>query len=144
MRIRFWIPALIWMGVVFLLSTDLFSATETASIVEGILRWLFPFLSPIRVREIHFGIRKAAHVSVYAALSLFYVMALTASFRLKPRLSARTAALALFMATLYACTDEWHQSFSRLRTASPIDVLYDSAGAVAMLGFLSLKSRFRA
>jgi VanZ family protein len=142
MRFRYWIPALIWMGVIFLLSTDMFSSPETASIVEGILRWLFPFLSGTWVRGIHFGIRKTAHLSVYAALLLFYLMGLSASFRLKPRLSPKTAALALVMATLYACTDEWHQSFSPLRLGTPTDVLFDSAGALAMLGFLNLKSRF--
>ncbi len=45
------------------------------------------------------------------------------------------------LCTVNAALDEWHQSFVSSRTGSPIDVMIDSAGALAGLGIYWLLAR---
>jgi hypothetical protein len=74
-------------------------------------------------------LRKLAHTTEYAVLG---VLLLRATGRVS---------VAFVLATLYAVTDELHQSFVAGRHASPLDVAIDAAGVA--LG-LALASRLRA
>jgi VanZ family protein len=74
-------------------------------------------------------LRKLAHTTEYAVLGVLLL-------RAKGRVS-----VAFVLATLYAVTDELHQSFVAGRHASPLDVAIDAAGVA--LG-LALASRLRA
>ncbi|MEA2137345.1 MAG: hypothetical protein QOG56_495 [Solirubrobacteraceae bacterium] len=64
------------------------------------------------------ALRKLAHVTIYAALWL--TLARAAGWR-------RPVAVMVF-ALLYACTDEWHQSFVDGRHGTPVDVAIDAIG----------------
>jgi hypothetical protein len=47
---------LLWAGVIFSMSTDTFSSEHTASVIEPILRWLDPSLTPHQfelIRALH-------------------------------------------------------------------------------------------
>ena len=56
--------------------------------------------------------------------------------------SRRAALLAFLIASLYAVTDEYHQTFVEGRNGSPIDWAIDSAGAaLATLRLRSAPSR---
>jgi VanZ family protein len=73
-------------------------------------------------------IKKAGHASGYALLGLAYY------FALPPRLSKGFRwILALFMAVLFALSDEFHQSFVQDRNSSIIDVGIDTIGAAIAL-----------
>ena len=65
---RYWVPVVLWMAVIFLMSTNLGSAATTSRFVEPFLRWLIPSISPATIQQVHFWIRKSAHLGEYTAL----------------------------------------------------------------------------
>ncbi|MFH1262370.1 MAG: VanZ family protein [Pseudomonadota bacterium] len=140
---KYWIPSLIWMGVIFLLSSDLFAASMTGSIVGKIVEFFFPSLAAPVIEEIHHAARKLAHVTVFALLSWFYLMGLVMEFAVIPRFSFKQALSAIFLAFLYALTDEGHQALSPTRTAAIADVGWDAVGATLMQIWLAARSRSR-
>jgi len=126
--LKYWLPLVIWVGVIFVGSTDLMSAQHTSRFIVPFLRWLNPHISWAAINTIHTVIRKLGHVSEYAILALLLWRALYSG----PTLRTKTPIL--FGAVLLACAvfavgDEFHQSFMRSRTPSGRDVLLDSAGA---------------
>ena len=105
-----WLPALAVMGMIFFLS----SLPADVLPDYGLLDLL---------------VKKGGHAIGYALLASAYFYALP------PRLSAGyKALLALFMAVLFALSDEFHQSFVQGRTSSLRDVAIDTMGAVVGLG----------
>ena len=133
-RLR-WLPPVIWVGVIFWLSTDDFSADHTWGVIEPALRWVNPDFTPAQLYLAHYYARKAAHFAVYAVLAW---LVLDAS---RPRAGAggglRWAVSALAIVAGCALLDEYHQFFTDRRAASPYDSLIDVAGgfaAVAALG----------
>ncbi|WP_218730174.1 VanZ family protein [Brochothrix thermosphacta] len=79
---------------------------------------------------IEFFIRKAAHFSIYFIMGMIYILILH-SFRVKKQLIWVLSPITL---SLFAVTDEWHQSFTVDRTPLVSDVILDSIGA--LLGIL--------
>ena len=133
-RYKYFIPAIAWMAVIFGLSTALFGAEETGSIVEWVVRAIAPGLPQPDIDTIHFLIRKAAHVSEYAVLLLLWRRGFT-------RLGLgefKAVSVAFVISAAYAASDEYHQSFVANRTASAIDVLIDMTGAAAAILVLEL------
>jgi VanZ family protein len=131
--IKYWLPLLLWIGVIFLGSTDLMSAEHTSRFIVPFLRWLKPDILPGTLASIHFMIRKCAHVGEYAVLALLLVRAaicMTNLTRSMPILRV-SAWVGCF---LVAAADEFHQAFVASRGASVTDVMIDSAGAI--LGLL--------
>ena len=135
-RISYWLPPVIWMGVIFLLSTDEFSAQNTGSWFETVLRFLNLSFSEGTLRVLHFVLRKAAHLTGYAILALLFYRAVH-SGKL-PRWNVKTALIAFGLAAAYAIVDEVHQSFTLSRTGSPMDVIVDWAGAAGGLAVVRL------
>ena len=126
--LKYWLPLLIWLGVIFVGSTDLLSAQHTSRFIAPFLRWLDPGISWAAINTIHTVIRKLGHVSEYAILAVLLWRALYSGTAL------RTKTPILFGAVLLACAvfavgDEFHQSFVQSRTSSGRDVLLDGAGA---------------
>ena len=50
-------------------STDLMSAEHTSRILTPLLRWWNPDISPAAIAQVHFFVRKAAHLTEYAILA---------------------------------------------------------------------------
>ena len=73
---RYWLPVLLWMILIFGMSTGLGSAENTSRFIEPFLRWLIPDITPARLQQVHFYIRKAAHLTEYAILGLLLWRAL--------------------------------------------------------------------
>jgi len=115
------------MVVISGLSTDAFSATETSQFILPLLRWLLPDASPETLGSLHGIIRKAAHVTEFAVLSLLWYRALDWS-RGKRRIAP--ALWAFFLASAFGGLDEAHQLFVPSRSASIVDVGWDSFGAL--------------
>ena len=130
-----WLPAILWAAVIFGLSTDTFSALHTGSVIEPILRWLMPSLSPDAVDQIHFLIRKSAHFTEYFIFFLLLYRGIRAG---RQGWHWSWGIAAWFIAAAYSCLDEIHQSFVASRTASPWDSLLDSTGALVALFVLFL------
>ena len=131
--LKYWLPLLVWLGVIFVGSTSVMSAEHTSRYVVPFLLWLKPGMSPNAIWTILVVARKCAHVTEYAVLALLLWRAL----RSVPTLSRK--ALTLFGAVLLGCalfaaSDEFHQTFVKSRTPSIRDVFLDVGGA--FLGLL--------
>jgi hypothetical protein len=72
-----WLPVIVWVGVIFLGSTDLMSAEHTSRFIVPFLRWLKPDISAETLASIHFIVRKCTHVGEYAILALLLLRAAT-------------------------------------------------------------------
>jgi VanZ family protein len=115
-----WGPAMVWMVVLFVLSTSAFSASNTSRVIEPMLRWIFPSASLVTIAMMSNLIRKMAHFTDYAIL--FWLL-----FR-GPLIKRPYTALACCV--IYAFLDEGHQIFAMGRGASLYDVALDSSGAL--------------
>jgi len=115
-RLALWLPPLALMGAIFFFSAQ-------PSLDSG-LGWID-----------HIG-RKVIHFGEYALLTCLCWRALEPSTN--PR---RAALLAFVLASAYAVTDEYHQSFVEGRHGTPVDWLIDSAGAAAAAWWLSARTR---
>ncbi len=135
--LRYWLPLLLWMLVIFGASADPQSIAHTSRFLVPILRWFDPDVSQETIDAVRWVVRKGAHMTEYAVLAWLAWRVLRKPIRRDPRpWSWRTAAVALAAAVLYAATDEFHQSFVRGRTGSPVDVGIDTFGSAMGLLFL--------
>ena len=124
------VPATLWMGVIFMMSAtpgDVSGAQSgtIAQLVCGAVSFLFgeraaAGLSPDGINLL---VRKAAHMTEYAILFLLEYGALRSCGARRP------GAAALLICVGYAATDEWHQGFVAGRGPSVVDVGIDALGA---------------
>ena len=127
---RYWLPPLAWMALIWIVSSDIGSADHSVGPFAWIIGTLFPWATPAQAELAHKVVRKIGHMVEYAVLAVLWFRTLYADRRLQPTPSA-LGALAISVA--WAITDEVHQSFVPSRTASALDVTFDSAGAVVIL-----------
>jgi len=127
--LKYWLPLLVWLGVIFLGSTSLMSAEHTSRLIVPMLLWLKPGLSPKTIWIILVIMRKCAHVTEYAILALLLWRALRSGPTLRTKLPTLFSAVLLACA-VFAASDEFHQSFVKSRTPSVGDVLLDVVGAL--------------
>ncbi|PYJ75364.1 MAG: hypothetical protein DME77_09585 [Verrucomicrobia bacterium] len=127
--LKYWLPVLIWLCVIFVGSTDVLSAEQTSRFVEPFLRWLKPDISSETLAQIHFFARKLGHIFEYALLAIFLWRALRSGANLRVKISILVIVV-WFVCAIFAATDEFHQSFIPSRTASPNDVVIDIFGVV--------------
>jgi VanZ family protein len=127
--LKYWLPLLLWLGVIFIGSTDLMSAEHTSRFIVPFLRWLKPDISPENLASIHFIVRKGAHLSEYAVLALLLLRTAICMTNRKRPISI--LCLSVWVVCVFvAATDEFHQTFIRSRGASIRDMMIDSAGAI--------------
>ncbi|MGB7437993.1 MAG: VanZ family protein [Candidatus Acidiferrum sp.] len=136
-----WWPALLWAAFISILSTDTFSAAHTSLVVEPILRWLFPSITPGGLELVHHMIRKSAHFTEYFIFFLLLYHGIRASRRNERPWHWSWALAAWFIAAVYSALDEIHQIFVPSRGPSPWDSLIDSTGALFALVVLFLLYR---
>jgi VanZ family protein len=117
---RRWMPPALWLAALFVFSTSIFSAANTASIIEPFLRFLMPWASAAAISTMHALIRKSAHFINYAIL--FWLL-------IRGPMAGRPY-MALVVCVAYAMLDESHQIFVPGRTPSIYDVAIDSSGAL--------------
>ena len=118
--LRQWIPVVAWGALIFCLSTSAFSASHTATIIDPILRWMFPGISGAALDVGHMLVRKSAHFAEYGVL--FWLL-------IRGPMAERPY-LAVMLCVVYALTDEGHQVFVPGRSASLYDAALDSSGAL--------------
>jgi VanZ family protein len=128
--VRYWLPVVLWMSVIFGFSTEAGAPRHTSRIIGPLLRWFNPEISDEAIREVKLVVRKTAHLTEYAILALLVWRARRQPVRGKRRPWRRADAFFAFaIAALFAVTDEWHQSFVPSREGKFLDVLIDSTGA---------------
>src|ERR1700726_1139477 len=124
-----WMPVIGWMLLIFIGSTDAFSAEQTSRFLVPFLLWLDPHISVATILTIHTAVRKLGHFTAYAVLAALLWRALREQAAFLMKVWA-PALLALVVAAIYAAFDEFHQSFVPSRTASTRDVAIDIGGAI--------------
>jgi VanZ family protein len=142
--LKYWLPVLIWMALIFSASSDSHSYEHSSFFIEPLLHWLFPRMSQSRVEAIHHLTRKCAHLTEYAVLALLLWRALRQPVKNDPRpWGWPKAGLALAIVFLYAASDEFHQIFVPTRSPLVSDVFIDTAGGAAGLLALWIFGRWR-
>jgi VanZ family protein len=134
--LKFWLPVLVWMTVIFSASADSHSSEHTSRFFVPFLHWLFPQMSPVNIEKIHHLFRKCGHLTEYAILALLVWRALHASKKNLPKWSWPKVGGTLLIVCLYAASDEFHQIFVPTRTPLVSDVLIDTTGGA--IGLLAL------
>ena len=124
--LKYWLPVLIWLAVIFVGSTDLMSAEHTSRFIGPFLRWFVPDIPDATVVSVQFFVRKCAHLTEYAILATLLCRAARPSIA-RPW---RAAFLAFFVAAASAVLDEFHQSFVASRTGNAVDVAIDCGGGL--------------
>jgi VanZ family protein len=131
--LKYWLPLLIWLGVIFVNSGSAMSAEHTSRHIVPVLLWLKPGMSPQAIWIILVFVRKSAHVIEYTVLALLLWRALRSVSLLRTE-TVMVFGAALLGSALFAASDEFHQIFVQSRTPSVHDVFLDVAGA--LLGLL--------
>jgi VanZ family protein len=110
--LRWWLPVFLWCGVIYTLSA-------------------IPHLRLFKADLLDFVVRKTAHMVEYGVLARLLARAFTGSTLWSWK---KIFAWSLALAILYACTDEYHQTFVAGRHGTPRDVGFDSVGAWVAMG----------
>jgi len=128
--IKYWLPPLLWMSLIFIGSADSRSVNRSSRIIAPIIRWFVPDISDEALGACVLAVRKMAHVTEYACFAILMWRALRQHTRHDKRpWTWREPKLALLSAFGYACLDEFHQIFVPGRGPSVHDVLIDTLGA---------------
>jgi len=142
--IKYWLPVLAWMAMIFIASTRMLSADQTSRIIGPVLRFFFPDIEDAAIQSVQFAFRKAAHATEYAVLALLVWRA-----RVKPSRgdhrpwSWNEAGIAFAVSLAYAISDEIHQNYVPSRQGMASDVVIDAAGAAAALLLLRALAGWR-
>ncbi len=110
------------------MSTGTFSAQNTSSIIEPLLRFVMPSTTEEDLSLINGVTRKAAHITEYFILGILLFRAFRSGS--KKLMTFRWAFYSFLIVVLYAAGDEFHQSFEATRSASIIDVGIDAVGGI--------------
>jgi VanZ family protein len=135
--IKYWLPVLIWMVVIYSASSDTKSFEHSSRILGPLFHWLFPHMSEKGVSALVFLVRKCAHLTEYAVLGLLVLRAVRQPVRNDKRpWRWSQAGFAVLVVGIYAASDEIHQLFVPHREGRIADVMIDTSGAV--IGILLL------
>ena len=155
-----WWPALLWLGIFRLESTDMASASNTSGLLHAVISFVYPRISPLFIEEINGVLRKSGHFIGYGVLAALVFLALknTNRDRLRPLLQRPWglylrdlwrwdwAVVGILVAVITASFDEIHQKFMASRTGRWQDVVIDTSGALALqfvIYLLSLRAFIR-
>ncbi len=150
-RLLFIILSILCMTVIFFFSSENSdeSSQTSGNIVKLILRHVVPDfteLSAARQKELihsaQFIVRKLAHFTIYTTLGLLLSMSMG-----RRKFLSRQTLLALTAGTVYAVSDEIHQSLIPGRSCELRDVMIDTSGVltgivISMIIFMIVK-RYR-
>ena len=141
---KYWLPVVLWMGLIFCGSTDALSSKRTSRILSPLLHWLIPNISEEAIDAVKTVVRKGGHVAEYSVLALLLWRARRRPIKNDPRpWSWREAAFAVCAAGVYAVTDEFHQVFVPSRGASVWDIGLDTLGAAGGILLIWCLGRWR-
>lgn len=121
-----WTLVALWAAVIFFMSAHAGSDFDGEGPLAAIKRWLVGLAAPVFGPDTDI-VNVVAHFTEYL---VFGVLLLLAVRRTWPALGwGKLALIAIAVASLYAITDELHQSFVPGRMCDPADWLTDTLGA---------------
>jgi VanZ family protein len=129
--IKYWLPSVILMIIIFIGSHDPASG-EKSDFISGFFTKVFAYITGYQLNHeqgalTSFVIRKLAHISEYFLLTLSYYYAVSKTFKNTTSFH-KTYFIAFLMGLVYAVSDEYHQTFIPGRVGLYEDVLIDSVG----------------
>jgi VanZ family protein len=139
--LKYWLPVVIWMLVIFTASTGAGTPQHTSRFIRPLLQIFKPDLTDEQFEKIHYVIRKTGHFVEYAILGLLLWRALRSEQRFGALIPAAQFVAVLLLCAFYATTDEFHQRYVRGREPSLHDVTLDSCGAACGLVVYGIASR---
>jgi len=119
--LRFWLPLVVHMGLIFFLSS----------------RTHFPVEMPPWA----YHVDKCVHAFLFGFLAFLFLRALLKGNY--PRVSFKTAIASIAFTVFYGATDEFHQQFVPGRTPDPYDIAADAAGAIIVCLFILFLNSYR-
>lgn len=126
--IKYWIPVIFMMGIIFFLSSGIFTSGYTSRFFFPTIHSLFPRLSWQGVSLIHELIRALAHIAEYFFIGLLLSHAF---YRNSGQIwNLKRSVKIIILLTLLALSDEFFQSFFPLRKSSLADVGLDLIGVI--------------
>ncbi|MGH7798615.1 MAG: VanZ family protein [Candidatus Binatia bacterium] len=134
-RVTDWLSVIVWAGLIFVFSTEILSDSNTAGVIGPLLREVFPSLSGDGLERIHLLVRKLGHFTE------FFVLAVLIMRALRNQSKEDRIGVAIALSTLYAVSDELHQSAVPSRTAHAMDVLIDVCGGICGTLWFRLRNR---
>ena len=136
------------MGMIFFMSAK--DANESGSMSKWLVntsfgRMLIRLLPRLTDRGDEIDLRKYAHMAEFALLAVPSVLFFR-ELLLEKRVPIRASFCSLLFCFLYACSDEYHQTFVPGRAGAMIDVAVDMAGvlfglALVLLGCMTCMRR---
>ncbi|HEX8638910.1 MAG TPA: VanZ family protein [Pyrinomonadaceae bacterium] len=130
-RIFRYAPLILWIALIFYLSSGQASMPQTSRFIRPLLEFLFPNSSEEIYTAYHAFIRKFAHFFVYAVLAFWSWRAVKESS--KAVLQKYKYLFSLALVFLVASIDETNQSYNVARTGSIYDVLLDFTGGLTVV-----------
>lgn len=133
-RKYFWyVPAIIWMLVIFNLSGQVGQASGRLSL--QVTEKIVDVIEVVRggdeedayrlTVKLHPYVRKLAHMTEYGILYTLLMLSFLASM-----VTTRSMSFSILMSFLYACMDEFHQTFVSSRAGQFTDVCIDMTGVL--------------
>ena len=128
------------MGMIFFMSAK--DANESGSMSKWLVntsfgRMLIRLLPRLTDRGDEIDLRKYAHMAEFALLAVPSVLFFR-ELLLEKRVPIRASFCSLSFCFLYACSDEYHQTFVPGRAGAMIDVAVDMAGVLFGLALVLL------
>lgn len=121
-----YVPAIVWMTVLFI-----FSAQTGSELDNDWLPWVQKALPGLQ------SFNPMHYVS-------YFVLGLTIAYAIGRSASSWLGGLAIVaICTAYGVTDEWHQSFVPMRTPDVNDLLHDTIGAAAAYAVVAIGAAIR-
>lgn len=134
-----WTILITWMIIIFIFSHQPGEvSSEQSKFVVYIFNILGLNLDSVVGELSIFIIRKGAHFTEYFILCVLCFNVLRDEFKLRDALL-----LSILVVFLYACSDEFHQSFIPGRGPSFRDVLIDTSGGLVSAGFIFIFTKIR-
>jgi VanZ family protein len=127
--VKYWMPAVVWMALIFIGSTDVLSAEHTSRFLVPLLRWFDPQISWATLTALQIAIRKLGHLTEYAILAALLWRGLRGGTQWSWKMPCLLGVV-LISCAIFAASDEFHQSFIASRTSSVHDIMIDICGAV--------------
>lgn len=133
-KVKYFIPSIFLMILIFMFSHQ--TGSESSGLSSQIVLWIQTYLH-IPISE--FIVRKAAHMSEYALLTLTLIY----GFYKNHYPIQKIMIYSLIGTFLYACSDEMHQLFIGGRAGQFTDVLIDTCGGCLTIIFYDVLTKLK-
>lgn len=137
-NVVYWLLLIIWMCVIFIMSNQPASISDSQSgVVIKLLSSIGIDMNSIFGQLANFVIRKCAHFMEYMILSLLIFNVVSLYFNMD-----KVIIITIILVFVYACTDEIHQLFVPGREGAIRDVAIDTLGGITLIAIRSINKFF--